>query len=95
MILKMLSYYDKKMNLYTSPITIDNRSNEDLIEMFRRFTCSKEFNPVYLDFDIYCLGTFDDKTASLVLEDKPVYLASFSDFALLRKEVLDDGKEEN
>ena len=50
---------------------------------------------MYLDFDIYCLGTYDDKTASIVLEDKPVYLASFNDFALLRKEVLDNGKEEN
>ena len=95
MILKMLSYYDKKMNLYTSPITIDNRPDEDIIEVYRRFTCSKEFNPSYLDFDIYSLGTFDDKTGRIVLEDKPVYLASFSDFALLRKEVLDDGKEEN
>lgn len=91
MILKVLSYYDRKLGVYTHPIYVQNEPDTDVIEKFRRMLANPEAKipESYKDFEVYCLGTFDDSYANFDLFDKPGYLLSMSDF--IKSEVKSDG----
>lgn len=99
MILKLIAYKDTKLNIFTHPIYIDgDRKDEDIIETIRRMCCSPEIPLVYFDYDLYSLGTFDDKTGAF-LTHAPEFLVSLGDYRYLRptdadkKEVTENVKE--
>ena len=95
MTLKLVAYKDTKLNIFTHPIFFDgDRKNEEIIELFRRMCVDPELPLTYFDYDIYELGSFDDKTGQFETHD-PEFLVSLADYKYLRpvtdkKEVTED-----
>lgn len=80
MIMKMLAYKDTKLNVFTQPFFIDGeRENSDLIEITRRMCANPEVPSVYFQYDLYLLGTYDDKLA-VFNTTAPEYLCSLGDY---------------
>lgn len=88
---RLISYYDRKINVYNPVICLPDSSDEDLIEGVRRMCASPKVNSQIFDFDLYSIGVFDDKLGSCVLNDKPEFLVSLADFRYLQ-EVKEDVK---
>lgn len=88
MILKVVSYFDKKLGVYSNPIFLRNDSNEDIQENYRRMLASPKVPAEYQDFDVYILGTYEDKRAKFELLDQPEYLLSMADL-MIKKETED------
>ena len=82
MILKVVSYYDKKLGVYSNPIFLRNDSNEDIQENYRRMLASPKVPAEYRDYDVYILGTYEDKRAEFKLSEKPEYLLSMADLMI-------------
>lgn len=89
MILKVVSYFDKKLGVYSNPIFLRNDSNEDLQENYRRMLASPKVPEEYRDYDVYILGTYEDKRAKFEILDQPEFLLAMSDF-MSQKEVKED-----
>lgn len=85
MIMKVVSNYDKKLGIYSAPICVANDSNEDLIEKYRRMCASDQLDVKVFDFDVYVLGTFDDKLGQYDLLAKPEFLVSLGDYRYLQE----------
>lgn len=80
MMMKVLAYKDTKLNVFTSPSFIDgDRSNEDLIETTRRMCANPQLPITYFEYDLYLLGTYDDKQGIFDVHD-PEFLVSLGDF---------------
>lgn len=79
----LIGYYDKKLNVYTAPTTIADASNEDLIENTRRMCANPKLPKVYLEYDLYKFGTYDDKVGSFEISEKPEFICSLGDFRYL------------
>ena len=75
----LLSYFDKKLGIYTAPIAIDQQEDNVLIEKMRRMCANPNLPRIYFEYDVYRVGTFDDKVG-MVESIQPVYLCSLSDF---------------
>lgn len=86
MISKLVAYYDKKLGVYTQPISMPNTSNEDLIEQTRRMCANPKVPDAYFDYELYCLGSYDDKRAELIILDKPEFIVSLADFRIYKEE---------
>lgn len=80
MIKMVLGYYDKRIGCYISPQFQEQVSIEDLIEDVRRMTYAPNFRVEMFDYDLYLLGTFDDKLGSFDLKAKPDFIVSLDDF---------------
>lgn len=89
--MKMLivGYYDKKLNVFTAPTTISMSSTDDLIESTRRLCANPKLPKVYLEYDLYKFGTYDDKLGVFELEVKPEFVCSLADF----KHLAESGEE--
>lgn len=90
MIYKVLTYYDKKLGVYSQPIYVQNITNEEIVEMVSRYVMSCDINNSIFDTDLYLLGEFDDKEALFNLCKKE-FLTSFDNLKSLksRKENVD------
>lgn len=77
--LKIVAYKDNKLNVFTNPFFLGNSSNEDIIENTRRMCANPKLPKVYYDYDLYCLGEYDDKTGHFDTKD-PEFLVSLGDF---------------
>ena len=86
MIMKLVAYYDKKLGVYTAPISMNDFAVEDLIEQTRRLCANPKVPENYFDMDLYILGTFDDKLGSIVVNSKPEFVVSLNDFRYLKEE---------
>lgn len=86
MISKLVAYYDKKLGVYTQPISMADISNEDLIEQTRRMCANPKIPEAYFDYDLYILGSYDDKRGIIVVLDHPDFVVSLSEFRLFRQE---------
>lgn len=85
MIQTLITYYDPRLGVYSAPMTIQYERVEDVIEIVRRMCAAPEFNPIMFEYDLYYLGTFNDKVGSFTLDVKPVFLAHLGDFKLKEK----------
>lgn len=84
MIVKVIAYKDLKLNIYTSPIYLDGDSSiEEIVEKTRRMCANPKLPVEYFDYDLYLLGTFDDKTG-LFKTEAPEFLCSLADYKHLR-----------
>lgn len=90
MIQTLLAYYDPRLGVYTTPITIQYERVEDVLEVVRRMCAAPQIDPNMFEYDLYYLGTYDDKVAEFKLDVKPVFLAHLGDFRIKEKE-----KDEN
>lgn len=79
MILKVVAYKDTKLNCFTNPFYLGNISNEEIIETARRMCTNPQLPSVYLEYDLYLLGEFDDKVGKFKVCD-PEFLVSMADF---------------
>lgn len=72
MMLYIVSYYNKKINAFTTPQYIDIEPGKAAIQLKRSILNIKEAEvqkiSVYKDLDFYYLGQFDDETGSFILE---------------------------
>lgn len=89
MILKVVAYFDKKLGVYSNPIFLRNDSNEDIQENYRRMLASSKVPAEYRDYDVYILGSYEDKRAEFKVCEKPEYLLSMADF-MSSEEVKED-----
>lgn len=93
--MKILSYKDTKLNIFTQPFYLDGeRKEEEIIEIMRRMCANPQMPSVYFEYDLYCLGIFDDKTGTFEASS-PEFLVSLGDFKHLRtvvQEVKEDVK---
>lgn len=83
MIYKVLTYYDKKLGVYSQPIYVQNITNEEIVEMVSRYVMSCDINNSIFDTDLYLLGEFDDKEALFTLSKKE-FLTSFDSLKILK-----------
>lgn len=81
----VLAYFDKKIGAYNDPVFSPEFSDEDFIEQSRRMCASDKISPKIFDFQLYRLGTFDDKSGEMELFDKPIFICSFSDFEYMKE----------
>lgn len=78
--MKIIAYKDTKLNIFTQPSYVDGeRSNEDLIETTRRMCANPKLPRTYFEYDLYCLGTYDDKTGTFDAKE-PEFLVSLGDY---------------
>lgn len=84
MILKVVSLYDKKLGVYANPTYVHNDDEEALKEAYRRM-CAGEVPANVFDYDVYVLGTYDDKLGQFILNDKPEFLVSLGDYRYLQE----------
>lgn len=78
--MKMIAYKDTKLNIFTRPSFIDGeRSNEDIIESTRRMCADPKCPKTYFEYDLYCLGLYDDKLGTFEAHD-PEFLVSLGDY---------------
>lgn len=90
MTLKIVSYKDTKLNVFSHPIMFNgDLSDEDIIETFRRMCSSPDFPKAQFEFDIYVLGSFDDKSGQFTTFS-PQYLCSLGDFKHLASDEVKD-----
>lgn len=89
----VISYYDKKLGVYSNPAVIQYAANEDIIEQTRRMCANPELPVVYFDYDLYILGSFDDRTGAFDTLPKPEFIVSLGDFRYLREQVKENVKE--
>ena len=87
MIMKLIGYFDKKLGVYSSPISMNDFDTEDLIEQTRRMCANPKVPEAYFDYDLYVFGTFDDKRGEIKVFDKPEFVVSLNDFRNLREQV--------
>lgn len=78
MILYGYCYYNKKVNAFTAP-TFEPYDQKVKVEMVQRaFIMSNETDKMtYGDNELNFVGTFDDKTCTFKIENKPVFLCNF------------------
>lgn len=86
----MISYYDKKLGVYSSPSIIAEASDENIVEQTRRMCANPQMPKIYFEYDLYRLGAFDDKTGEFEIENKPVFLCSLDEYRHLASEVHED-----
>ena len=79
MIMKLIAYKDLKLNIFTSPMTIGNVESSEIIENVRRMCADPKMPQVYFEYDLYLLGTYDDKTGLFDCKS-PEFLVSLGDF---------------
>lgn len=80
MIMKVLAYKDTKLNIFTAPVYMDgSKSNEDIIESARRMCADENVPLVYFRYDLYLLGSYDDKIGKIVSQE-PEFLVSLADY---------------
>lgn len=82
----MLSYFDKKLGVYSSPATIQEKADDVIIEETRRMCANPQMPKVYFEYDLYKVGVFDDKVGEIKAFEKPVFLVSLNDFIHLASE---------
>lgn len=79
MIVKLIAYKDIKLNVFTNPMTIGNVDNSEIIENVRRMCADPKMPSVYFEYDLYLLGTFDDKNGHFETKE-PEFLVSLADY---------------
>lgn len=89
MTMLLLSYYDKKLGVYSAPTTIQDKDDDVIIEETRRMCANPQMPKIYFEYDLYKVGSFDDKVGVIEKLDKPVFLVSLSDFRHLAEDVSD------
>lgn len=82
MITKIVSYKDVRMGYFYAPMVVANDDNEAMIESVRRMVGNGLIPKTFMECDLYCLGTFDDKLGKLSPID-PEFIVRLSDFAHL------------
>lgn len=73
---KIYSVYDRAAGRFGNPFIC---LNDEMAQ--REFNCAfsaPEYQYLAKDLDLYYLGTFDDRTGEMVLENKPVFLGGVS-----------------
>ena len=85
MMTKLVAYYDKKLGVYTQPISMPDVDAEDLIEQVRRMCANPKAGDIF-DYDLYELGSYDDKRGLITMNEKPDFIVSLGDFRSLRGE---------
>lgn len=86
MMMKVVAYKDNKLNIFTQPFYLDgNRENADIVEVTRRMCTNPQMPAVYFEYDLYLLGTFDDKLGVFTC-GAPEFLCSLADFKHLAPE---------
>lgn len=95
MIFQVVAYKDTKLNVFTQPFYLDgDREHEEIIEIVRRMCANPQMPSVYFEYDLYKLGTFDDKTAEFSV-GAPEFLVSLGDFKYLKSAEKAEVVEEN
>lgn len=84
MILKVVSLYDKKLGVYANPTYVHDDDDDSLKEAYRRM-CAGDVPANVFDYDVYVLGTYDDKLGQFILNDKPEFLVSLGDYRYLQE----------
>lgn len=82
MIMTVCSYRDTKLNIFGQPFFLAVKEKEDIVENIRRMCASPELPKVYFEYDLYLLGTFDDKVG-MFTTGQPEFLVSLGDFKYL------------
>lgn len=93
MIHKLYSLRDRKVGVYGFPYSMPARSDEDLVEMYRR-EIVKDYSKLFplRDAELYLFGQFDDVSGEFIIFDKPVFIADLGQlFPEVKKDV--EGKE--
>lgn len=83
---KLVAYFDRKLGVFTQPISMPDVATEDLIEQTRRMCANPKVPEAYFDYELYELGSYDDKRGQIVINEKPEFIVSLSDFRSLRSE---------
>lgn len=89
MIHKLYSLRDRKVGVYGFPYSMPARSDEDVVEMYRR-EIVKESSKLFMlrDCEVYVLGQFDDVSGEFVISAKPVFVADLGQlFPEVKKDV--------
>ena len=86
----LLSYFDKKLGVYSTPHAVHDVEDDVIIEEIRRMCANPKLPKVYLEYDLYRIGDFDDKTGEIKVCEKPVFLVSLNDFRSLASEDVED-----
>ena len=83
--LRVVAYKDTKLNVFTNPFFVGDVSNEDLIENTRRMCANPSMPKTYFEYDLYLLGSYDDKTGHFDTSE-PEFLVSLGDYKHLATE---------
>ncbi len=77
--MKMYTIYDKKMGTHIPPMFVDNivQIQRDLQNLLKN--PESKFAQFPSDYEIYYLGTYDYKTSTFDLTDKPVFEMNISE----------------
>lgn len=84
MIMKLISYRDPKLGVFSNPIFEKNITDEEIKESARRMCANAECPKRIFEYDLYVLGTFDDKTGKYETYE-PKFLVSLSEFSHLKE----------
>jgi len=79
MIIDLITFRNKKLGFWLAPIVNHARTDEELIESYRRALLSGASigNSHPEEFEVYRIGSMDDKTGEITLCPKPVFIVSF------------------
>ena len=76
MTLDLISFRNKKVGFWHAPVVNHTRTDEDLIESYRRALASGDFKGHPEELELYHLASFDDKTGEMNVCPKPVFIVS-------------------
>lgn len=84
MITRLMAYKDTKLNVFTAPISMPDQKDEDIVESIRRMCANPKLPEAYFEYDLYSIGTFNDKTGVIEVKS-PEFLVSLGDFRYLKE----------
>lgn len=76
MILDLISLRNKKVGYWLPPVVNSARSDEDLIESYRRALASGKYEGHPEELEVYHVASFDDKTGDVNVCPKPIFIVS-------------------
>lgn len=73
MILKILCFYNKKIECFTTPVYDDHDPKDAATQLARSLKIEKDLDKVnpYKNLKLYHLGEFDDQTGKMTLLEDP------------------------
>lgn len=90
--MRLLCYRDSKLGVFGTPFSERDCSNEDLIETVRRMAANPEIPSHYFEYELYSLGSYDDKNGSIT-PIIPEFIVSFGEFKSYRTEKKEEVKD--